>query len=96
MSVKIKTSGKVAIGLIAVAIIFSLKVFWWDNRPHEVVEAKTFGQVSIPDAPEASLSGEAIKLPLPNSTPSHKGGTKINWYIMAWQSQNGRLKERLL
>lgn len=89
MSVKIKTSGKVAIGLIAVAILISLKVFWWDNRPHEVEEAKTFGEVTIPDAPEASLSGEAIKLPLPNSTPSHNGGTKINWYIMAWQSQNG-------
>jgi OOP family OmpA-OmpF porin len=90
MAIKVKTSGKVALGLILIGIIFSAKVFWWDKRPHEVQESKTYGQVSIPDAPEASLSGNsAVKLDLPTNTPSSNTGTKINWYIMAWQSQNG-------
>jgi hypothetical protein len=89
-NVKLKTSGKVVIGLFAVAVIFALKVLWWDNRPHEVEDSKTFGQVAIPDAPEASLSGKAaIKLNFPSAEPANNGGTKVNWYIMAWQSQNG-------
>jgi hypothetical protein len=89
-NVKLKTSGKVVIGLFAVALAFSLKVFWWDKRPHDVEDSKTFGQVAIPDSPEASLSGNAaIKLSLPSEAPANNGGTKINWYIMAWQSQNG-------
>ena len=89
MALKIKNSGKAAIGIILVGIIFAAKVLWWDNRPHEVVESQTFGTVSIPDAPEASLSGSAaIKLPLPSTIVSANSGTKINWYIMAWQSQN--------
>lgn len=89
-NVKLKTSGKVVIGLFAVAVIFALKVFWWDKRPHDVEDSKTFGQVAIPDAPEASLSGNAaIKLNFPSADPANNGGTKINWYIMAWQSQNG-------
>ena len=89
-NVKLKTSGKVVIGLFLVALAFSLKVFWWDKRPHDVEDSKTFGQVAIPDSPEASLSGNAaIKLSLPSNDPANNGGTKINWYIMAWQSQNG-------
>jgi outer membrane protein OmpA-like peptidoglycan-associated protein len=87
---KIKTSGKLALGLIVFATVFALKIFWWDKRPHDVQDSQTFGQVSIPDAPEASLSGTAaIKLPFPSTSPANNGGTKINWYIMAWQSQNG-------
>jgi OOP family OmpA-OmpF porin len=89
-NVKIKTSGKIVIGLFAVALAFSLKVFWWDKRPHDVEDSKTFGQVAIPDSPEASLSGKAaVKLSLPTTQSANNGGTKINWYIMAWQSQNG-------
>ena len=88
-NVKLKTSGKVVIGLFLVALLFSLKVFWWDKRPHEVVEAKTFGTVSIPDSPEASLSGNAVKLDFPSDATANNGGTKINWFVMAWQSQNG-------
>lgn len=91
---KIKTSGKVALGVIFIGLILAVKVLWWDQRPQEVEESKTFGKVEIPDSPEASLSGNAaIKLVLPTSVPSmnslKNGGTKINWYIMAWQSQNG-------
>lgn len=90
MALKVKTSGKLVFGLIAVAIIFAAKVLWWDKRPHDVVESKTFGQVSLPDAPEASLAGKAaVKLQFPTETPANNGGSQINWYVMAWQSQNG-------
>lgn len=90
MAVKLKTSGKAVIGLILVLIVFGAKVFWWDKRPHEVEASKTFGTVSIPDSPEASLQGtSAVKLELPSSSAAANGGTKINWFVMAWQSQNG-------
>lgn len=87
-TVKVKTSGKIAIGLIVLAIVISLKFFWWDKRPHAVEASKNFGKVSVPDAPEASLSGSAIKLDFPSKSAA-PGSIKINWYIMAWQSQNG-------
>ena len=89
MALKIKTSGKAAIGIILVAIVFSLKMFWWDKRPHDVQASQSFGKVSIPDAPEASLTGKnAVKLEFPSTTPAANGGTRIDWYVMAWQSQN--------
>jgi OOP family OmpA-OmpF porin len=87
---KIKTSGKILLGLIIFGSLFLGKVLWWDKRPHEVEASKTFGNVVLPDAPEASLTGKAaVKLAFPESGPANNGGTKINWYIMAWQSQNG-------
>lgn len=90
MATTIKPAGKYAIGFIVIAAIFCLKIFWWDKRPQDVGESKTFGSVALPDTPEASLSGSAaIKLDFPSDAPANNGGTKINWYIMAWQSQNG-------
>lgn len=86
----IKPGGKALIGILVIAAIFAAKVFWWDNRAQDVGESKTFGTVAIPDAPEASLVGEnAIKLELPTDAVSGAGDTKITWYQMAWQSQNG-------
>lgn len=90
MAITVKPAGKLFIGLFLVAILFCGKVFWWDKRPQDVGESKTFGSVALPDTPEASLSGSAaIKLNFPSDAPANNGGTKINWYIMAWQSQNG-------
>lgn len=90
MSVKVKTSGKIAIGVIVMAVLFTVKIFWWDKRPQEVKASTTFGKVAVPDAPEASLSGtSAVKLPFPSTSVAANGGTQIDWYIMAWQSQNG-------
>ena len=89
MAAKLKTSGKLVIGLIVFGLIFGLKVLWWDKRPHDVEASQTFGKVSIPDAPEASLSGTAaVKLKLPSDAPAFNGGTKVQWYMMAWQAQN--------
>lgn len=90
MATTVKPAGKYAIGFLIIAAIFCAKIFWWDKRPHEVDEAKTFGSVALPDSPEASLSGTAaLKLNLPTHSPSSNGGTQIEWLVMAWQSQNG-------
>ncbi len=87
MSVKVKTSGKVVIILLIVGAIFGAKVLWWDKRPQAAKESTNIGKVMLPDAPEASLQGNATSLALPSTEPSVNGGTKINWKIMAWNAQ---------
>jgi len=87
MSVKVKTSGKIVIILLIVGAIFAGKVFWWDKRPREAKASTSIGKVMLPDAPEASLQGNATSLQLPSAEPSVNGGTKIVWKIMAWNAQ---------
>jgi outer membrane protein OmpA-like peptidoglycan-associated protein len=87
MAVKIKTSGKVVMILVVLATIFAAKVGWWDKRPREAKQSQEIGRVALPDAPEASLAGQAMMLPLPAQKESVNGGTKITWKIMAWNSQ---------
>lgn len=87
MSVKIKTSGKILIIALLLGGIFAAKVFWWDKRPQDAKQSAEIGKVMLPDAPEASLQGNATFLPLPSEEVSVNGGTKIVWKIMAWNSQ---------
>lgn len=87
MSVKVKTSGKIVIIVLVLAGIYAGKVFWWDKRPQEAKESAEIGKVMLPDAPEASLKGNATFLALPSTEESVNGGTKINWEVMAWNSQ---------
>ena len=87
MAVKIKTSGKVFIILMVVGMIFCAKVFWWDKRPKDAKQSTEIGHLALPDAPEASLKGNATMLNLPTAEESVNGGTKINWEVMAWNSQ---------
>lgn len=84
---KIKHSGKVLIILIVIGSIFGAKVLWWDKRPQTAKASTEIGRVILPDAPEASLKGNATMLTLPSSQESVNGGTKITWEIMAWNSQ---------
>jgi OmpA-OmpF porin, OOP family len=87
MAVKIKSSGKVLIIALFLGGIFAAKILWWDKRPQDAKASTDIGKVMLPDAPEASLSGNATMLPLPSSDVSVNGGTKIDWKIMAWNSQ---------
>lgn len=87
MSVKVKTSGKIVMILLVLGAIFAAKVLWWDKRPQEAKQSQEIGRVALPDAPEASLVGNAVKLPLPSDEQSVNGGAKIVWKIMAWNSQ---------
>lgn len=84
---KLKTSGKFLIIVLILGGIFAAKVFWWDNRPKEAKASTEIGTVTLPDAPEASLSGNATMLNLPSAEPASIPGTPIVWKIMAWNSQ---------
>lgn len=87
MAMKIKARGQLFIGLIVVGILVASKVFWYDNLPKTAKEATEVGRVTLPDAPEASLSGNAVKMSLPSEQSTANGGTKIEWKVMAWNSQ---------
>lgn len=89
MAVKIKTSGKLLIIGAVLGGLFAAKVFWWDKRPQEAKESHEVGKVLLPDAPEASLSGNVEMLPVPAEPTGDavNGGTQIKWKIMAWNAQ---------
>jgi OOP family OmpA-OmpF porin len=84
---KVKTSGKVLIIILFIGAIFCTKIYWWDKRPKEAKASTEIGHLALPDAPEASLKGNATLLTLPTAEESVNGGTKIHWEVMAWNSQ---------
>ncbi|MFT3932779.1 MAG: OmpA family protein [Chitinophagaceae bacterium] len=86
MSVKLKPAGKLFI-IAAVVAAGILGVRWYQARPKEVSQSVELGKVSLPDTKDASLSSNAIELPLPSSSPAVNGGTSITWERMAWNSQ---------
>jgi outer membrane protein OmpA-like peptidoglycan-associated protein len=86
MSVKVKPAGKLLI-IAAVVTVGILGVKWYQNRPKEAGKAVEVGKVVLPDAPEASLKGDAVLLPLPSDADAVNGGTRITWERMAWNSQ---------
>jgi outer membrane protein OmpA-like peptidoglycan-associated protein len=86
MSVKIKPAGKFfIIAAIVFAVVFGVK--WYQNLPKEVAGSVELGHVALPDAPDASLQGNAVKLPSPSKDPAVNSGTVITWERMAWNSQ---------
>jgi outer membrane protein OmpA-like peptidoglycan-associated protein len=87
MATKVKTSGKLLIIILILGAIFAGKVFWYDKRPKEAKQSTEIGKIALPDAPEASLKGNAKQLGLPSADISSNGGTAITWKIMAWNSQ---------
>lgn len=86
MSVKIKPAGKLLI-IAAVITAGILSVKWYQARPKEAGKAVEVGKVVLPDAPEASLKGDAVLIPLPSNADAVNGGTRITWERMAWNSQ---------
>jgi OmpA-OmpF porin, OOP family len=88
MALKLKPAGKIfIIAAVVAAGIFAVR--WYQDRPKAVGESIDVGKVALPDAPEASLGGNAVKLPLPSSENAVNGGTQITWERMAWNSQFG-------
>jgi outer membrane protein OmpA-like peptidoglycan-associated protein len=86
MAFKLKPAGKVLIiAAVVTAGIFTVR--WYQNRPKDVNGSVEVGKVSLPDAPEASLQGNAVKLALPDNDQAVNGGTQITWERMAWNSQ---------
>ncbi|WP_205511671.1 OmpA family protein [Longitalea arenae] len=88
MALKLRPAGKVLIiAAVVTAGIFAVR--WYQNRPKDVNGSIEVGKVALPDAPEASLQGNAVKLPLPGNEEAVNGGTQIIWERMAWNSQFG-------
>ncbi|WP_207514647.1 OmpA family protein [Longitalea luteola] len=88
MALKLRPAGKVLIiAAVVTAGIFAVR--WYQNRPQDVNGSIEVGKVALPDAPDASLQGNAVKLPLPGDEPAVNGGTQITWERMAWNSQFG-------
>lgn len=86
MAFKLKPAGKLfIIAAVVTGGIFGVR--WYQNRPKAVGESIEVGKVALPDAPEASLHGNAVKIPLPATEPAVNGGTQITWERMAWNSQ---------
>ncbi|OQP46929.1 hypothetical protein A4H97_05260 [Niastella yeongjuensis] len=86
MALKLKPAGKVFI-IAAVVAAGILAVRWYQNRPKDVNGSIEVGNIALPDAPEASLQGNAVQLPLPGDEQAVNGGTSITWERMAWNSQ---------
>lgn len=86
MALKLKPAGKVLI-IAAVVAAGILAVRWYQNRPKDVNGSIEVGKVALPDAPDASLQGNAVQLPLPGDEQAVNGGTSITWERMAWNSQ---------
>ena len=86
MAFKLKPAGKILI-IAAVVTTGILSIRWYQGRPKEVTQSMEVGSVSLPDAPEASLSSNAVLLPLPSKEKAINGGTAITWERMAWNSQ---------
>ncbi len=86
MALKIKPAGKLLI-IAAVVAAGILAVRWYQNRPKDVTGSIEVGKVALPDAPEASLQGNAVQLPVPGEEQAVNGGTQITWERMAWNSQ---------
>ncbi|MEO6049566.1 MAG: OmpA family protein [Candidatus Kapaibacterium sp.] len=88
MALKLKTSGKVFLIILALGVVYAGKVFWWDKRPQAAKASAEVGRVLLPDAPEASLTGaNTVMRGLPTEEAVVNGGTKIKWEVMAWNSQ---------
>jgi OmpA-OmpF porin, OOP family len=86
MALKLKPAGKVFIIAAVIAVgIFGVR--WYQNRPKDVNGSIEVGKVTLPDAPDASLQGNAVKLPLPGEEQAVNAGTQITWERMAWNSQ---------
>ncbi|GAB4094328.1 OmpA family protein [Flaviaesturariibacter terrae] len=86
MTLKLKPAGKLLV-IASIVTVGILSVRWYQSRPKAVTESLVLGKVALPDAPEASLSANAVQLPLPSTEPSGNGGTRITWERMAWNSQ---------
>jgi len=84
----IKPGAKWVLLLLAGAgIFFGVKKFYLD-APKSVGESQKMDKITLADAPEASLKGNAsVMLPMPSDKPAMRDVPKIDWKVMAWNSQ---------
>lgn len=76
----------VLLGLAGIGAFFAVKKFYLD-APKEVGKSQQVEKVVLADAPEASLKGNAVMLSLPSGKAAMRDVPKIEWKVMAWNSQ---------
>src|SRR5438067_9866766 len=86
MAFKLKPAGKLFI-IAAVVAAGIVGIRWYQGRPKEARQSLEVGKVTLPDAPDASLSTNAMLLALPSNDATANGGTPITWERMAWNAQ---------
>jgi outer membrane protein OmpA-like peptidoglycan-associated protein len=77
----------VLLGFLGVGAYFGIKEFYLDAPKSVENTSQKVEKITLADAPEASLKGNAVMLPLPGSEPALRDVTKIQWKVMAWNSQ---------
>lgn len=87
MNTRLTTFAKLSIVLVILGVIASIKIFWYDKREIDSRGNFDVGKITLPDNPESSYKNATMKLPLPSNKEVNNGGTRINWEIMAWNSQ---------
>jgi len=76
----------VLLALLGAGAFFGVKKFYLD-APKEVGQSQRVEKVTLADAPEASLKGNAVMLPLPSDKAAMRDVQKVQWKIMAWNAQ---------
>lgn len=76
----------VLLALLGAGVFFGVKKFYLD-APKEVGQSQRVEKVTLADAPEASLKGNAEMLPLPSDKAAMRDVQKVQWKIMAWNAQ---------
>lgn len=85
---KMKPAGKILLIVLAAGGLFAGKVLWWDARPREAKASTEIGDLVLPNAPQASLTGNTPMLPLPKmNAAAANGGTQVTWVIFPWNAQ---------
>src|SRR5688572_20404795 len=88
MAGRMKPAGKAIIVLLIVGAVFGVG-YWFLHKPKVVGQSQDIGKVTVPDAPESSLTGTAaVKVGMPSKSAAGVG-LKIVWNEMAWNSQTG-------
>lgn len=84
---RLTPAGRLTVIMLIIIPILLVKIYWWDKRPQTAKTSQAIGQVALPDAPEASLTTNAVKLDLPSTSVAANAGPQIDWKIMAWNAQ---------
>lgn len=92
MAKKIKPAAKGILLILAIGAIFGLKWLFLDSElitKKDVKQTVDVAQVVLPDAPKDAQGSSAAFVPFPSSDLASVSSPKINFKIMAWNSQMG-------
>ena len=92
MALKVKTTGKVLIFILAFALFFLGKHFLFDSEllfKKDVKQSMNIQQVVLPNAPLTQSGQNVSMLPIPTENPASVNATLVTIEAMAWNAQMG-------